>query len=147
MMNKKEQLQIGVTAVLSIVLFFLVIQGVARKQAKQPEVMAKLATARPAENASSGKNKQKELFLKLAEETKNAELKRDPFFPIPKVVPRELLLNGIVWDTENPVAIINNIVVKAGDDIEGNTVVDIQENSVTLTNGSRTLTLELKLQQ
>ena len=144
-MNKKELLQLGVTGVLIIIFFFLVVQGVAKKQAKQPEALAKLAPAGSAGNVLPEKSNQKELFSKLAEETKNLELKRDPFVPIPKVVPHELLLNGIVWDKENPVAIIDNTIVKAGDDIEGNTVVDIQENSVTLTNGSRTLKLELKL--
>ena len=140
-MNKKELIQLGLTGVLIIIFLFFVIHAVTKKQVQQPGDKAKLA---PAEIISPEKDKQKELFLKLAEEIKNVELKRDPFAPVSKQASHELSLNGIVWDQENPLAIINDTIVKVGSAVDGNTIVDIQENSVTLTNGSRTLKLELK---
>ncbi|MBU1006983.1 MAG: hypothetical protein KKH08_05265 [Candidatus Omnitrophica bacterium] len=55
----------------------------------------------------------------------------------------EMVLNGIMWDTDSPYAIINSDVVKPGDMLGGMKVAEINEKNVILEeNGKRhTLTL------
>ena len=54
------------------------------------------------------------------------------------------VLNGIVWDAENPYAIINSEIVKVGDNLdETTTVVEITENSAKLQQGEESYTIEL----
>ncbi len=57
----------------------------------------------------------------------------------------ELILNGIVWDADNPYAIINNDVVKVGDKFGGITVVEITEKNVILEFEGEKHTLELNV--
>ncbi|HDP16226.1 MAG TPA: hypothetical protein ENN16_00045 [Candidatus Omnitrophica bacterium] len=55
-----------------------------------------------------------------------------------------LALNGIVWDSNSPYAIINSKVVKAGDKIDAVTmVIDITENKVVVEQAGTRHTLEL----
>ncbi|MDP3731698.1 MAG: hypothetical protein Q8R31_01530 [Candidatus Omnitrophota bacterium] len=48
-----------------------------------------------------------------------------------------LTINGILWDKKNPLAIINEEIVKVGDKIDGNTVVGIKQDRVILNDGSK----------
>jgi len=48
-----------------------------------------------------------------------------------------LTINGILWDKKNPLAIINEEIVKVGDKIYGNTVVGIKQDRVILNDGSK----------
>jgi len=52
-------------------------------------------------------------------------------------------LDGIMWDKKNPMAIINNNIVKIGDTVSGNTVVDIKQDKVILNDGSKDIELLL----
>lgn len=54
-----------------------------------------------------------------------------------------LKLDGIIWDKQKPMAIINGRVIEIGSRIEGNIVVDIKEDRVILNNGSNNLELKL----
>lgn len=54
-----------------------------------------------------------------------------------------LSLNGILWDEIAPSAIINNTVVKIGDEVDGNRVVDIQKERVILSKEGSTYELNL----
>lgn len=56
---------------------------------------------------------------------------------------KKLVLNGIMWDKENPLAVINDEVVKIGAEIGKNTVVDIKEDSVILNDGTNNFKLRL----
>ncbi|MCK4519560.1 MAG: hypothetical protein KAT96_00095 [Candidatus Omnitrophica bacterium] len=47
-----------------------------------------------------------------------------------------LVLEGIVLNKGHPIAIINDEIVGVGDKINGNTIVSINRNSVTLSNGT-----------
>lgn len=71
----------------------------------------------------------------------------DPFNPvfdkIAKPKQETLTVNGIVWDKEHPMVIINNEIIGVGDKIDGNTVVEIKENSVILNDGMRDFELGL----
>lgn len=69
---------------------------------------------------------------------------RDPFSPsaINRVV--DLELNGILWDTEAPQAIINEHIVGIGDIVRGNIIVDITQDTVILNDGLTDFELTLK---
>lgn len=56
----------------------------------------------------------------------------------------KLVLGGIMWNVENPKAMINNEIVGIGDKVGGNTVVDIKKNSVTVNDGTEDFVLRLE---
>jgi len=71
---------------------------------------------------------------------------RDPFKLVKtkaKAYIRDLILNVIIWDQDNPYAIINGEVVVSGDNIQGNLVVYIGKRSVILDNGSEQFELKV----
>lgn len=55
----------------------------------------------------------------------------------------KLVLNGIVWDKVTPRAIISNDIVRIGDKIGNNTVVDIKQDRVILNDGTSNFELRL----
>lgn len=70
---------------------------------------------------------------------------RDPF-TIPKAsvdISVELKLNGIMWDRGNPLTIINGKVLKTGDKIGTNTIIDIKQDRVILSDDNREFELKL----
>lgn len=71
---------------------------------------------------------------------------RDPFNLVKtkaKANMRDVVLNGVIWDQENPYAIINGEVVVSGDYIEGNLVVYIGKRGVILDSGSEQFELKV----
>jgi hypothetical protein len=56
---------------------------------------------------------------------------------------RTLALKAIFLDDQNPLAIINDKVVRMGESIEGAKVLEIRENEVVLSNGKQVSTLKL----
>lgn len=56
-----------------------------------------------------------------------------------------IILNGIVWDKNNPYAIVNNDVVKVGDKLGGATVIEISEKDVILEFDGEKHTLKLNV--
>jgi len=71
-----------------------------------------------------------------------AEEERDPFSPLINktgliLIPKEidvggLLLEGVIYSEESPVAIINQEVLKCGEEIGGYRVLEINEKEVVL---------------
>ncbi|MFH1046117.1 MAG: hypothetical protein V1727_04045 [Candidatus Omnitrophota bacterium] len=53
-------------------------------------------------------------------------------------------LAGIVWDAQQPYALVNGEVVHVGDQIEGMRVTVIEPASVTLNNGAQDIILNLE---
>ncbi|MEE8359343.1 MAG: hypothetical protein V3S04_00285 [Candidatus Omnitrophota bacterium] len=71
---------------------------------------------------------------------------RDPFRLLKtkaKANTRDLILNGVIWDQDNPYAIINGEVVVSGDYIESNLVVYIGKRGVILDSGSEQFELKV----
>jgi len=83
---------------------------------------------------------------------------RNPFFPKTPLTPSAsatspssttalatpgLTLDGIMWDAENPRAMINGSLVGIGDKIYGNKVIDIKEDRVILNDGTEDFVLRL----
>lgn len=81
-----------------------------------------------------------------APRTKYSSWAKDPFSPSGALIEDSgtLKLSGILWDKENPVAIINKKIVKKGDKIGNNTVVDINQVSVILNDGTQDFELKLE---
>lgn len=73
--------------------------------------------------------------------------REDPFSPVFDKIDRSkqktLMVEGIVWDKERAMVIINNQIIGVGDQVEGNTVVEIKDNSVILNDGMRDFELRL----
>ncbi|MEA3560214.1 MAG: hypothetical protein U9R31_00375 [Candidatus Omnitrophota bacterium] len=58
--------------------------------------------------------------------------------------PPELFLSGIIYENEEPLAFINNQIIKKGELVEGAKVVDIEPNRVLLTFEEEELSLFLR---
>ena len=68
---------------------------------------------------------------------------RYPFSPSQQKSDISIKLTGIVWDEKSPAAIINGVLVRKGDMIDGKEVKDITRNSVTVKEGDKEYKLEL----
>jgi len=145
-MQKKDKIEAAIVGVLVVIL----IAAVSAALKKKPSVTVVPIGLNAGGSPQGTKNAPQDLFNKLDEESKSIELRRDPFTlaPIsttPTSSDKEALsLTGIVWDKENPVAIINGRIVKVGNTVSGNTVLAINPSNVILSDGNRTIELKLK---
>lgn len=145
-MQKKSLIQIIITGILVFVLLCVVISDI--KRGRRLKYILNKSEFSSGKVVPIGKQAAaKGLFLKLEEETKKIELKRDPFFPGAiinhKESPHGLYLSGIVWDAQKSTAIINGKILGIGSTIGTNTVLDIKEDRVILYDGSGNIELEL----
>ncbi|MBF0511277.1 MAG: hypothetical protein HQL13_03010 [Candidatus Omnitrophica bacterium] len=90
----------------------------------------------------------KDLFKGMAEADKEGAVKRDPFsFWSSKSKKEASVQNGglsaILWGQGEPLAVIDHQVVKKGDKVASNTVVEIKEESVVLSAGDKNIELNL----
>lgn len=76
--------------------------------------------------------------------------KRDPFLPeikkkeeSPRIEPPKLVLKGIAYDKIEPLALINDRVVKEGDTIEGARIVKIDFDRVVVHHGKKEFVIKL----
>ena len=56
----------------------------------------------------------------------------------------ELVLSGIMWEEQTPLALINNVPLKEGGDISGFKVEKISRNEVLLSRGGKSYNLKLR---
>ena len=156
-MKKKEIIELSVTSCLIIVLLFAIVNGAksvgrtkrlgaqqASKKKVPPAKETRIGQAQDITHVPEGKT----LFEKLDEETKDIKPTRDPFSSGPIMMLgiskfEGLNLMGILWDEESPKVIINDEILGIGDDIDGNTIVDIRQNKVILNDGSKDFELRL----
>ena len=73
---------------------------------------------------------------------KKEEIKEEIKESLP-LQPPKLVLKGIVWDENEPLALINGLVVKEGDTIQGATIVKIDFERVTIQYRSQQFVIEL----
>lgn len=149
-MQKKDSIQLGVTAVLLVVLIFAVSNAAkkaSQRKTKQSAPQAVVLTGVSVDQAI--KIDSRGLYNALEQQAKLIDLKRDPFTAAPitseKALQSGVDLTGILWDKDKPLAIIDGEIVKVGSTIAGKTIMEIKKNSVILSDG-KVLT-ELKLQQ
>ncbi len=56
---------------------------------------------------------------------------------------RDLKLDGIIWDKKEPLAMINECIVRVGDEIGESKIIDIKPDRVILNDGTRDFELRL----
>jgi hypothetical protein len=84
-------------------------------------------------------------IFKKRKKTRYPQWGRSPFLPseyIKKTT--SLVLNGILWDKDNPQAVINGKLVKIGSKIDSKEVIEIKKDRVILSDGIRIFELKLK---
>lgn len=133
-MNKKR-IQIIVVVVLLLVFIFVLINVIKKKSI--PKVSPASAIFEEAVSLLSKKEGQ--------DIDKNLGWLRDPFSgKIYSGIETELKLMGIIWDETEPLAMINDSIVKRGGRVGTNRVIQIKKDRVILNDG--TSNFELKLQ-
>lgn len=156
-MKKKSLIELILAAILIIVLLLAVNNAIKRsKRSARTAVKPGVGNTPPAANkitetkAPQAAMPVKPQYQLQEEESQSLELKRDPFATvIPAVVKSQaaqvssITLSGILWEENNPLAIINNKIVKVGDRVAGCNVVEIRQNSVSLNNGTKDFELKL----
>lgn len=144
---KKEQKQAVIFGVL--ILFAVLLSMRTFFQSKTPveqavDVPGDVMTA----GLPSGRVDFFELEQRFQDERPQLEWVRNPFeFPPKEVTKKEglegLNLTGIIYDKESPVAVINDIIVHEGEEIEGAKVLEIRSDSVVFEKEGKTYTLKL----
>ncbi|MBL7151294.1 MAG: hypothetical protein ISS89_01710 [Candidatus Omnitrophica bacterium] len=156
-MKKKSLIELVLTAILIVVLLFAVNNAIKRPKRSAPPAVnpgvknIPLAADKiPKTKAAQAAMPVKHQYQIQEEEGQKLELKRDPFAAIAPVVAKSqaaeassITLSGILWDENNPLAIINNKVVKKADSVSGCRVIEIKRNSVVLNDGTRDFELKL----
>jgi len=143
---KKNTTEIIVTSILVAVLLFAVSSALNRgkKSAVKEESTGVITTGKrqPEIEVTSAKI----AFKDLEDRAKELKWDRDPFaynLTHSAGVTEELRLEGIVWDSQSPKAMINDKIIGVGGKIGDYTVLEITPGSVTLTNGVKESKLEL----
>lgn len=137
----KKQRNIIITAVLIIVFIFALLNAL-------KSIKGKPAKLKPV--SKQGVLTPEEVRAKEKENLKTTEVLvwvRDPFsgkiYRDRAAGENILKLDGIMWDEKQPLAIISGHIVKAGDQIDENTVVAIKKDRVILNDGSSNIELLL----
>jgi len=142
-LQKKDKIQLGITAILIIVLLFFVVKNFWGGKRSKAASIAQVQPMTP-------KVTEKRIsFEELEEEARNLEFGRDPFSKQQVIsVSRSSYVNlsGIAWDEEFPTAIINGQIVGVGDEIGGYRVIEIRRNKVVLTDGLKDVELKLEIE-
>ncbi|MFH0763584.1 MAG: hypothetical protein V1927_01090 [Candidatus Omnitrophota bacterium] len=78
--------------------------------------------------------------------TKFKSWARSPFAPggFSKSTSSSLSLGGIMWNAENPKAMIGDMIVKKGDKVGDYVVIQVRKDSVILNDGSKNIELKLR---
>lgn len=133
--DNKKKIELAITGMGIIALVFLLISYLPKSKDN------KLASASRVTDVS---------FTSLQPEDSSSELwGRDPFsLDAPDIKEQGmegLVLSGTVADKDNSYAIINNDVVKLGDEVGGMTIVEINEKNVVLDENGQRHILELNV--
>lgn len=157
-MDNKSKKQLIITGILLVFLVFFILPGslkqLKRPKSAKPRNVAKKNKAavvkKLSKNDYADKNKLKELSFMLTDESASMKVKRDPFVASQQgsseeMSPSGLLLCGIIWDKEKPLAIINEEIVGKGDKIGQYIVKTIEQDSVVLNEGEKDYKLNLSL--
>ena len=137
-LDKKGRIELVVTAGFILVFLFILYGKYSSAKNKKTAPVLTPQAYMPAAAIKQG----------ATERLKNMNWGRDPFmFGTAKIYSDEdgaLALNGIAWDEKAPSAIINNKVVKVGDEVAGNKVADIRKDKVIVTKDGSSYELNLR---
>lgn len=151
MPRKKDIVELIIISVLIFILLLLGMKSLGRiRRAKRIKSAPKSLTTTYRKRTSAGETRgQTEgIYKHLEQEAKNLKIKRDPFafgstISTPETTASDLSLVGILWDKVNPLAIIDDNIVKIGDSVGSNKVVDIRQDRVILNDGINDFELNL----
>ncbi|MFH1359592.1 MAG: hypothetical protein ABIJ41_00965 [Candidatus Omnitrophota bacterium] len=62
--------------------------------------------------------------------------------PEQEIIPPSLLISGVIWNTDRPQAIINNMVVNIGDVVEEAKIIDINRSGIKIQYMEKNFTIE-----
>jgi len=140
MTNNKEKIEKIATSVLVVIFVLFVARAVLKMNSRaNPPVAAESMTIADV-SISQHSLKRKELISKF----QKVKWERNPFVQGGYGVLGGFDLMGIFWDAGQAYAIINNEVLKAGDAINDYRIIQVEQKTVTLTDGEEYFTLELK---
>lgn len=134
-MDKDKQLKIILGAV--ILIFAVMALAAVFRPHRKPAVAPEKAFAQPvAQKVEASRERRTSSF---------SEWGRDPFTVGTNAIDLsgDLVLSGIVWDSRKPYCIINEKVVKIGDEISGYKVVEIKKDSVSVQAGDQIRVLKV----
>lgn len=140
--GKMKDKKIIVLVILSIAAVISLIYGIASPSKSKSRALRRSFSRGEVKNINSEKIETP--FKRSAKRTGYSDWGRNPFV-LPEIRDSlEVALNGILWDRENPRAIINNKNVKVGDKTGLYTVEEISKDTVVLTDGIRRLELRVE---
>jgi hypothetical protein len=143
-MGKKDRIELAITIILILIFIVLLIAFSHRiKEGRNHGLKGILPgkfSVREYLRYDSKRNQGTPLILNKTF-SGTPEIKRDPFSfglsgEIKATTASDLSLKGIMWDPDNPSAVINDHVLTVGDTISGFKVVKILKTSVILENGT-----------
>ena len=126
----------AILAVLALIAVFVWYNGL--------KSFSKQKTNAPSGDMEASSSRQE---IKQKKRSGHKEWGRDPFMvtQTPVSSSSALALDGIVYDEKDSYVLINNQLLHIGDEVNGNRVVDIQQDTVILNDGNKNI--ELKLEQ
>jgi len=137
-MENKKLIVLGALVAVNILVFFNAFSPTSKKISK----VATKTVLQPQEKGEA--SAPVTLESKSSSSTAHELWGRDPF--VRKLAPAQSekeSLEGIIWDEETPMAMINDSVVKVGDNVNGNTVIEIKQDCVILNDGRKNFELKL----
>lgn len=139
---KKNTVEIVITSILAIILIIAVVNIFKTKKKISSKRIAKVVATEEAQPQKKIVTTKK-TFKALEDRAKDLKWERDPFVYKPRSIKltEGFRLEGIVWDEEDPKAVINGNILSIGDKIDGKEIVDIRKDGVTLDDGKNILEL------
>lgn len=136
----------------SIVIIFLAVVSTSCKKAPARVEETERTKKKAVKSQEAPKQAEEERFIYASHD------KRDPFVPLVDNKGRpisvveggiqfkisDMYLEGIIWDNEKPMAIINSEVVWAGNKVKGVTVEKIERDKVILSYQNETFELKIE---
>lgn len=148
-LDRKSRTEIIVTSILIVVFFAIAINSISAvrsKRSKRRPVAISPNLLQEIRHQDLGHTI--EAVMRKKEDLVRDEFPswgRDPFQEA-DISLSQLGLQGIMWDIENPKAIISNRIVEVGDSVGDNTIIEIKRDRVVLTDGVSTFELRLLLE-
>ena len=142
-MKKKDIIQLIIIGILIIVLLVLVLGG--NKNKNKSASFVNLGGRTFEQIMGEEVSEVHGLYARLEEETKNIKLRRSPFSQQHFVSITGPYLNGIFWDSQKPMAIINHRIVENGSRVKEYVVVNILKDRVILMDTKNNKEVQLKL--
>ncbi|MCX5715694.1 MAG: hypothetical protein NTV07_02310 [Candidatus Omnitrophica bacterium] len=136
----KTKIEIIVTAGFVVLFAFVVFKSIPGAKVKKATPPA------PVKNSPAVAHKRDVVQADTNGPAKAAAWGRDPFsFGKSTYASAEngMVLNGIVWDENAPSAIINDNIVKVGEEVDGKKVAEIKKDKVILTKDGAVYELNL----